>query len=77
MIRMVRYRKKWRMATLPYLYSADLKLTEKSAIIAGYDQPLTEHTTNNPHPIIPGFIAIHDREKQEFVWINVYFKSKI
>lgn len=28
------------------------KITEKSAIIAGYDQPLTEHTTNNPHPNI-------------------------
>lgn len=29
-----------------------LKITEKSAIIAGYDQPLTQHTTNNPHPNI-------------------------
>ncbi|MGZ8550351.1 MAG: DUF5777 family beta-barrel protein, partial [Chitinophagaceae bacterium] len=28
------------------------KVTEKSAIIAGYDQPLTQHTTNNPHPNI-------------------------
>jgi Membrane bound beta barrel domain (DUF5777) len=28
------------------------KLTEKSSIIAGYDQPLTQHTTNNPHPNI-------------------------
>jgi hypothetical protein len=28
------------------------KITEKSAIIAGYDQPLTKHTTNNPHPNI-------------------------
>jgi Membrane bound beta barrel domain (DUF5777) len=28
------------------------KITEKSAIIAGYDQPLTQHTTNNPHPNI-------------------------
>jgi hypothetical protein len=28
------------------------KLTEKLAIIAGYDQPLTQHTTNNPHPNI-------------------------
>ena len=26
-----------------------LKITEKSSIIAGYDQPLTQHTTNNPH----------------------------
>ncbi len=28
------------------------KITEKSAVIAGYDQPLTQHTTNNPHPNI-------------------------
>jgi hypothetical protein len=28
------------------------KITEKSAIIAGYDQPLTQHPTNNPHPNI-------------------------
>jgi hypothetical protein len=28
------------------------KITEKTAIIAGYDQPLTQHTTNNPHPNI-------------------------
>jgi hypothetical protein len=28
------------------------KITEKSAVIAGYDQPLTHHLTNNPHPNI-------------------------
>ena len=28
------------------------KVTGKTAIIAGYDQPLTQHTTNNPHPNI-------------------------
>jgi hypothetical protein len=28
------------------------KITEKTAIIAGYDQPLTEHLTNNPDPNI-------------------------
>ena len=27
-------------------------ITEKSAIIVGYDQPLTQHTTNNPDPNI-------------------------
>ena len=26
------------------------KISEKSAITAGYDQPLTQHFTNNPHP---------------------------
>jgi Membrane bound beta barrel domain (DUF5777) len=28
------------------------KITEKTSIIAGYDQPLTQHTMNNPHPNI-------------------------
>jgi hypothetical protein len=28
------------------------KVTEKTAIIVNYDQPLTKHTTNNPHPNI-------------------------
>ena len=28
------------------------KLTQKTAVIAGYDQPLTQHVTNNPHPNI-------------------------
>ncbi|CAH0997167.1 hypothetical protein EMA8858_03304 [Emticicia aquatica] len=28
------------------------KISEKSAVIAGYDQPLTQHPTNNPHPNI-------------------------
>lgn len=37
----------WAIATM-----GRLKVTEKSAILAGYDQPLTQHTTNNPHPNI-------------------------
>jgi Membrane bound beta barrel domain (DUF5777) len=28
------------------------KVTEKSSVIVGYDQPLTQHPTNNPHPNI-------------------------
>jgi Membrane bound beta barrel domain (DUF5777) len=28
------------------------KLSDKFAILANYDQPLTQHTTNNPHPNI-------------------------
>ncbi len=30
------------------------KLTDKFGIIADYDQPLTQHTTNNPHPNVAG-----------------------
>ena len=26
------------------------KISERTAIIANYDQPLSEHLTNNPHP---------------------------
>ncbi|MBL7726633.1 MAG: hypothetical protein JNM68_03060 [Dinghuibacter sp.] len=32
--------------------SGRYKISGKTAIIAGYDQPLTQHTTNNPHPNI-------------------------
>ncbi len=32
--------------------SGRYKISEKSALIAGYDQPLTQHPTNNPHPNI-------------------------
>lgn len=32
--------------------SGRYKITDKTAIIAGYDQPLTEHPTNNPQPNI-------------------------
>jgi hypothetical protein len=28
------------------------KVTQKSAVLIGYDQPLTQHPTNNPHPNI-------------------------
>ena len=28
------------------------KVSEKSAVVLGYDQPLTQHPTNNPHPNI-------------------------
>ncbi|MFN8348622.1 MAG: DUF5777 family beta-barrel protein [Spirosomataceae bacterium] len=28
------------------------RISEKSAVIAGYDQPLTQHPANNPHPNI-------------------------
>jgi hypothetical protein len=28
------------------------KISPKSAVLAGYEQPLTQHTTNNPHPNI-------------------------
>lgn len=37
-------------------FAGRYKITGKSAITVGYDQPLTQHTTNNPHPnIVFGF----------------------
>jgi uncharacterized beta barrel domain-containing protein DUF5777 len=33
-------------------FSGRYKITEKSSIILNYDQPLTQHPTNNPHPNI-------------------------
>jgi hypothetical protein len=33
-------------------FAGRYKITEKMSVIAGYDQPLTEHTTNNPNPNI-------------------------
>ena len=33
-------------------FAGRYKVSAKSAIIAGYDQPLTAHPTNNPHPNI-------------------------
>ncbi|HET9824501.1 MAG TPA: DUF5777 family beta-barrel protein [Chitinophagaceae bacterium] len=33
-------------------FAGRYKVSEKSAVIAGYNQPLTDHPTNNPHPNI-------------------------
>ncbi len=39
-------------AHLAISFLGRFKITEKSSIIAGYDQPLTQHKLNNPHPNI-------------------------
>ena len=44
--------KKMKNGHLAIAFLCRYKITEKTAIIAGYDQPLTQHTTNNPHPNI-------------------------
>jgi uncharacterized beta barrel domain-containing protein DUF5777 len=33
-------------------FAGRYKISPKSAVIAGYDQPITAHATNNPHPNI-------------------------
>ncbi|MFZ4058197.1 MAG: DUF5777 family beta-barrel protein [Ferruginibacter sp.] len=42
--------KKMKNAHLAIAFLGRYKISEKSAIIINYDQPLTQHPTNNPHP---------------------------
>lgn len=44
--------KKMNNGHLAIAFAGRYKLTNKTGIIANYDQPLTEHFTNNPHPNI-------------------------
>lgn len=49
------------------------KISEKSSVIAGYDQPLTEHTTNNPHPnICFGFETVTSSHAFQVFFGNYY-----
>lgn len=49
------------------------KINDKSAIIAGYDQPLTQHTTNNPHPnICFGFETVTSSHAFQVFFGNYY-----
>ena len=43
---------KWKNDHLSISFSGRYKISPKTAIIANYDQPLTQHPTNNPHPNI-------------------------
>lgn len=44
--------KKMRNGHLALSVLGRYKVSPSSSVIAGYDQPLTQHTTNNPHPNI-------------------------
>ena len=49
------------------------KISPKSAVIAGYEQPLTQHVTNNPHPnICFGFETITSSHTFQ-VFLGNYF----
>lgn len=49
------------------------KVSEMSSIIAGYDQPLTQHTTNNPHPnICFGFETVTSSHAFQVFFGNYY-----
>jgi len=54
-------------------FSGRYKIKEKYAVIAGYDQPLSKHTTNNPHPNISLGIEIATSTTHTFqVFIGNY-----
>ncbi len=49
------------------------KISQMSSIIVGYDQPLTEHTTNNPHPnICFGFETVTSSHAFQVFFGNYY-----
>jgi len=49
------------------------KFSDKSAIVANYDQPLTQHPTNNPHPNISlGFETTTDSHAFQVFFANYY-----
>lgn len=49
------------------------KVSKLSSIIAGYDQPLTQHTTNNPHPnICFGFETVTSSHAFQVFFGNYY-----
>ena len=49
------------------------KVSQMSSIIVGYDQPLTEHTTNNPHPnICFGFETVTSSHAFQVFFGNYY-----
>ena len=43
---------KWNNNHFAIAFSGRYKISPKTAIIVNYDQPLTQHPTNNPHPNI-------------------------
>jgi hypothetical protein len=43
---------KWKNDHFAISFSGRYKISPKTALIANYDQPLTQHPTNNPHPNI-------------------------
>ena len=44
--------KKMKNGHFAFSLSGRYKVSEKSSVTVGYDQPLTQHPTNNPHPNI-------------------------
>lgn len=49
------------------------KVSKMSSVIAGYDQPLTQHTTNNPHPnICFGFETVTSSHAFQVFFGNYY-----
>lgn len=67
--------KKMKNGHLAISFSGRYKITEKTAVIAGYNQPLTEHTTNNPDPNISFGIEIATSSTHTFQFFIGNYQS--
>jgi hypothetical protein len=65
--------KKMNNAHLAFSALGRYKISDKSAIVIGYDQPLTQHPTNNPQPNISfGFETTTDSHAFQVFAGNYY-----
>jgi hypothetical protein len=53
-------------------FSGRYKLADGVAIIANYDQPLTQHTTNNPHPNLSAGLELSTKGHSFQIFIGNY-----
>lgn len=65
--------KKMKNGHLAIAFLGRYKISDMSSIIVGYDQPLTQHTTNNPHPNISfGFETVTSSHAFQVFFGNYY-----
>ncbi|MBI5858221.1 MAG: hypothetical protein HZB42_11320 [Sphingobacteriales bacterium] len=65
--------KKMKNGHLAIAFMGRYKVTKLSSIIVGYDQPLTQHPTNNPHPNISfGFETVTSSHAFQVFFGNYY-----
>lgn len=65
--------KKMKNGHLALSFLGRYKISPQSAIIVGYDQPLTQHTMNNPHPNISfGFETVTSSHAFQVFFGNYY-----
>jgi hypothetical protein len=65
--------KKMKNGHLAISFAGRYKISPASSIIVGYDQPLTQHTMNNPHPNISfGFETVTSSHAFQVFFANYY-----